>query len=155
MRYKHISNDPFVRHRINFAYCTWDDAFTENELNDIESYCETFDVEKGTTFDQDKTLKDIRKSKIAWFTKHEHPKLHHLFNKLNMVIEKINDDYYNYDLNGYSNIQYTTYNGDEQCEYGYHVDMHTGPNIEESQLKYGDCRKLSMSLIVFILFYGV
>ena len=148
MRYKHISNAPFERHRVSFPYCIWDDAFTEDELNDIEKYCETFDMEKGLTFAPDKELADIRKSKISWFSKSEHPKLYNLFNKLNLVIEKINDDYYNYDLNGYSSIQYTTYNGDELGHYGYHIDMHNGPNMEEPQLKYGDTRKLSLSLIL-------
>ena len=144
-RYQKISNTPFVRHRVSFPYCTWDNALTENELNDIESYCETFDTKKGTTFDPDG---GVRKSKVSWFSKVEHPKLHHLFNTLNVVIEKINDDYYNYDLNGYSTIQYTTYNGDEQGQYGYHIDMHTGSDMEELQLKYGESRKLSISLIL-------
>jgi PKHD-type hydroxylase len=151
MRYKHISNTPFERHRVSFPYCIWDDAFTEDELNDIENYCETFDKEKGLTFDPDEELNklsDIRKSKIAWFTKSKHLKLHNLFNKLNLVIEKINDDYYNYDLNGYDTIQYTTYDANELGHYAYHVDMHSGPHMEEPQLKYGDSRKLSVSLIL-------
>jgi PKHD-type hydroxylase len=144
-RYSRISNTPFIRHRVTFPYCIMDKAFTENELNDIESYCESFNMEKGliTT-----SQNNVRKSKIGWFDRNEHPKLHHLFDTLNLVIEKINDDYYNYDLNGYANIQYTTYNGDELGHYGYHVDMYSGPDIEEFQLKYGDSRKLSLSLIL-------
>jgi PKHD-type hydroxylase len=148
MRYKHISNTPFERHRVSFPYCIWDDAFTEDELNDIENYCETFDKEAGKVFDTDESYVGVRKSKIAWFEKYKHPKLHYLFNTLNLVIEKINDDYYNYDLNGYSTIQYTTYNADELGQYGYHIDMHSGPDMEEPQLKYGDSRKLSLSLIL-------
>ena len=148
MRYKHISNSPFERQRVSFPYCVWDGAFKEDELNDIENYCETFDTQSGQVFDPDKLLTDIRKSKIGWFSKNEHPKLHHLFNTLNLVIEKINDDYYNYDLNGYSSIQYTTYNGDELGHYGYHIDMYTGTNIEDPQLKYGESIKISLSLIL-------
>jgi PKHD-type hydroxylase len=148
MKYKRINNTPWVRHRVNYPYCTWDGAFTEEELNDIENYCETFDKETAKVFDPIKDLDKIRKSKVAWFNKFEHPKLHSFFNTLNLVIEQVNEDYYNYDLNGYSNIQYTTYDGDELGQYGYHIDMHTGNVMEDEHLKYGESRKLSLSLIL-------
>ena len=157
MSYKRISNNPFDRHRISFPFCTWDGAFTEDELNDIENYCETFDQVSskvsGKISDQgsDELLSDVRKSKVAWFQKNQHPKLDHLFDKLNLVIEKVNDDYYNYDLNGYGIIQYTTYSGDKLDHYDYHVDMHIGNDLEahgDIWLKYGDTRKLSLSLIL-------
>ena len=150
MRYKRISNDPFTRHRVSYPFCTWDSAFSEDELNDIENYCDTFDQASSRVSDKisDELLSDVRKSKVTWFQKNQHPKLHHLFDKLNLVIEKVNDDYYNYDLNGYGTIQYTTYNGDDLDHYEYHVDMHTGNDLEDMWLKYGDSRKLSLSLIL-------
>jgi PKHD-type hydroxylase len=150
MRYKHISNNPFDRHRINYPFCTWDGAFSEDELNDIENYCDNFDS-ASSKVSGNELLSNHRKSKIAWFQKNQHSKLHLLFDKLNLVIEKINDEYYNYDLNGYPVIQYTTYNGNELDHYEYHVDMHIGNNIEshgDIWLKYGDTRKLSLSLIL-------
>jgi len=149
MKYRHISNEPFQRHRVTFPYCTWDDAFTEDELNDIENYCETFDKEPGEIFSSDvQTVDDLRKSKIAWFTKSGHKPLHEFFNRLNSVIEKINEDFYNFDLNGYSDIQYTSYYAEEGGKYDYHIDMSTGNKISDNLLKYGDTRKLSMSLIL-------
>jgi PKHD-type hydroxylase len=129
-------------------YCYWDNAFTEDELNDIEKYCDSFNAESALLRNQDAPLDDVRKSKVYWFERENHPALDNLFNKLNLVIEKINDDYYNYDLNGYSSIQYTTYSGDELGQYDYHIDMFVGSNIDETQLKYGDSRKLSLSLIL-------
>jgi PKHD-type hydroxylase len=148
MSYKRISNDPFQRHRVTFPYCTWDDAFTEDELNDIENYCETFDKQTAKVNNDIKNLDKIRKSKVAWFNIGEHPKLHNLFNKLNVVIEQINENYYNFDLNGYSFVQYTTYDAKENGEYDYHIDMHTGNKLEDYHLKYNDTRKLSLSLIL-------
>ena len=146
MRYKRISNDPFVRHRIIHSSYYWDNAFTEEQLNDIENYCETFDKQTATASDNDDGK--LRKSKIAWFHKNEHPKLHYFFNLLNLTIEQVNEDFYNFDLNGYSSVQYTSYDAEENGEYGYHIDIHTGPDMEDAHLKYGDTRKLSLSLIL-------
>ena len=148
-RYSKISNTPFIRHRVTMPYCYWDNAFTEDELNDIEKYCDSFSAEPAQLIqNQDASLGDVRKSKVYWFEREKHLALDNLFNKLNLAIEKINDDYYNYDLNGYSSIQYTTYSGDELGHYDYHIDMSIGYNIDETQLKYGDSRKLSLSLIL-------
>jgi PKHD-type hydroxylase len=148
-RYNKISNTPFIRHRVTMPYCYWDNAFTEDELNDIEKYCDSFNAESAQLLrNQDASLGDVRKSKVYWFERENHLALDNLFNKLNLAIEKINDDYYNYDLNGYSSIQYTTYSGDELGQYDYHIDMSMGSNIDETQLKYGDSRKLSLSLIL-------
>ena len=148
MKYKRINNTPFIRHRVFYPFCTWDDAFTEDELNEIENYCETFDKETAKVFDPTKDLDDIRKSKVAWFSKFQHPKLHYFFDRLNLIIEKINEDYYNYDLNGYSQIQYTTYDEKENGEYGYHIDMHSGETMDDEHMKYSEARKLSLSLIL-------
>ena len=148
-RYSKISNTPFIRHRVTMPYCYWDNAFTEDELNNIEKYCDSFNAEPAQLLrNQDASLGDVRKSKVYWFERENHLALDNLFNKLNLAIEKINDDYYNYDLNGYSSIQYTTYSGDELGQYDYHIDMSMGSNTDETQLKYGDSRKLSLSLIL-------
>ena len=145
MRYKRISNEPFARHRIIHPSYYWDNAFTEEQLNDIENYCETFDKQTATASGDDGKL---RKSKIAWFQKNEHPKLHYFFNLLNLTIERVNEDFFNYDLNGYSSIQYTTYDEEENGQYGYHIDMSTGNDLNDVVLKYHEIRKLSMSLIL-------
>jgi len=149
MRYNRISNTPFFRHRVTMPYCWWDGAFTEDELNDIEKYCDSFSADNAELlYNQTEPMPDIRKSKVAWFVREKHLALNNLFNKLNLSIERINDEYYNYDLNGYDHIQYTTYNGDELDHYEYHIDMAMDSNIDGDELKYGDTRKLSLSLIL-------
>ena len=148
MKYKRVSNTPFIRHRIFYPYCNWDEAFTEDELNDIENYCETFDKETAKVFDPSQDFDEIRKSKIAWFERHGHDSLHNLFDRLNLITEKVNEDFYNFDLNGYTSIQYTSYHGEEKGEYGYHIDMHTGSKMEDDHLKYSETRKLSIVLFM-------
>ena len=147
MRYNTISNEPFVRHRITPLYCYLDNIFSEEELILIEEYCDEFERIDGGAGGG---INSLRKSKVKFFEKHEHSELIFLFNKLNNTIWNLNGQYYNFDLNGYSYIQYTTYNGEELGEYGYHIDMHTGSygNTDDNMLRYGDTRKLSLSLIL-------
>ena len=144
MRYNTISNEPFVRHRITFPYCYLDNAFSEEELILIEEYCDKFERIDGGVGGGG-GINSIRKSKVKFFEKHEHSELIFLFNKLNNAIWNLNGQYYNFDLNGYSFIQYTTYNGEELSEYGYHIDMHTGIGNTDDNV---DTRKLSLSLIL-------
>jgi PKHD-type hydroxylase len=147
MKYKSISNEPFIRHRITFPYCYQDDVFNEEELTLIENYCDKFEKHDGIAGGD---ISSIRKSKVKFFTKHEHSELNFLFDKINSVIWNINEQYYNYDLNGYGSLQYTNYNGEELGKYGYHIDMHTGmyDNPDDDLLLYGDTRKLSVVLFV-------
>jgi len=149
MTYKSISNNPFIRHRITFPYCYHDDAFSEEELISIENYCEKFEKQDGVAGGDDSA--SIRKSKVKFFTRHEHSELNFLFDKFNSMIWTINEQYYNYNLNGYSSLQYTSYNGEDLGKYGYHIDMHTGiydDNPNDDSLKYGDTRKLSLVLFL-------
>lgn len=149
MRYKYISNEPYVRHRITFPYCYVDNAFTDVELDTIENYCETFDKEKAKTFSMENS-QSLRTSKVAWFNRQQHPDLNILFDKLNQSIENLNNNYYNFDLNGYHTIQYTHYDGDELGTYGYHIDMNIGKYEDENNSLsiFGDTRKLSLSLFL-------
>lgn len=146
-RYQKISNTPFIRHKMTTPYCYWDDAFTENELVDIEKYCENFEKFDGIETNEDGSPK-IRKSKVQFFNKYDSPELNFLFDRLNQLIWTINDDYYNFELNGYESIQYTLYDGDELGEYGYHMDMITGDSIKKDGFLSVDTRKLSLSLIL-------
>ena len=146
-RYDKISNTPFLRQRVTMPYCYWDGAFTENELMDIEKYCENFEKSDGEESISEGIAK-IRKSKIKFFEKHNSPELNLVFDKFNYLISNINDNYYNFELNGYEFIQYTQYNGDEFGEYGYHMDMITGNAVNADAFLRSDTRKLSLSLIL-------
>jgi PKHD-type hydroxylase len=128
-------------------YCYWDGAFTESELVDIEKYCENFEKFDGEESTAEGFTK-IRKSKVKFFNKSDSPELNSLFDKFNYLIWSINDDYYNFELNGYDSIQYTQYNGDDSGEYGYHIDMMTGDSIKKNEFLSGDTRKLSVVLFL-------
>jgi PKHD-type hydroxylase len=144
MTYKKISNTPYDRNSVFNPYCYWDNAFTDDELNLIENYCMQFETEIANTFSSENG-NSVRKSKVKFLYKIEDPQFSFVFDRLNFVIEQINENYYNFDLNGYNKIQYTEYDSSEFAEYGYHIDMQTGNCFN---LHHGETRKLSLSLIL-------
>jgi PKHD-type hydroxylase len=69
-----------------------------------------------------------------------------LFEKINSVIEKINEEYYNFDLNGYDYIQYSEYNSEIAGHYNAHIDL-TTDIIPGSNYDFLT-RKLSFSIML-------
>lgn len=143
MTYTTLYNDPYRRARITHAWSYWDDAFTEEELNMLIAWCDDQGTERGTTFsgDQDITEK-VRKSNIKFHMRNQETSW--IFDKLNFVIQSINEMYYNFNLNGYETFQYTTYDAAELGEYNWHMDMGFGHMPQNMH----DTRKLSLTLML-------
>jgi PKHD-type hydroxylase len=138
--YKDISNNPEERICTTYSWAYWDNAFSEEELKTLEEYCQIQQTEKATvvgTNDISETEK-IRKSKVKFHSKNEQNAW--FFNRVNQITQAINESYYNYNLNGYSDFQYTEYHGNESGEYTWHMDMLHGQN------KFHMTRKLSLVL---------
>jgi PKHD-type hydroxylase len=96
----------------------------------------------GATFGS-KSKEDIEKDRVSNVKFHTRSsETAWIFDKLNFVIQAINEQYYNFHLNGYYQFQYTTY--DPNGRYDWHTDISFGKN-------YGldaEPRKLSMSLLL-------
>jgi predicted 2-oxoglutarate/Fe(II)-dependent dioxygenase YbiX len=89
-------------------------------------------------------IESVRKSKVHFFNYVQETKW--LFEKINRTIESANEDYYNFDLNGYDSIQYSEYRAEDNGHYGYHIDfMHD--SIPQSEYDYMT-RKLSFSILL-------
>jgi len=140
-----IYNNPTQRAAYTYPWAYWDDCFTEEDLNNVIKYCESFDLKMGTTGDLTEENKEkiekIRKSQVNF---HERtPDNAWIFNKINFILQNINEMYYGFDLNGYSFFQYTTYNvGDN---YTWHMDTFMG---DEVSADLGGIRKLSLTLLL-------
>ena len=81
---------------------------------------------------------NLRKSNIKFFNfKNGAGLADWIFFRLNTVIEGINNQYYNFDLNGYDHFQYTVYRGTEKGKYDFHMDTTMNENKTDN-----DCRKL-------------
>ena len=127
--YKNILNAPFERATVTFPWVYWDGAFTSEELDQIVQSFEEKTLEDSTiigTKDPSEVEK-VRISKVRFFELNE--KTAWLFYRFNDVIEKLNDRFYNYNLNGYETIQYTTYDGTNGGKYDWHQDMTHGTPV--------------------------
>lgn len=142
MTYSEISNEPLQRERHTYSHVWWDGAFTEEELKEIDKIFSSFQLENGSTFGVDdlETTKRIRKSKIHFVYKDETTKW--IFDRFNFVIKSLNDQYYNFDLNGYESIQYTVYDAENEGKYDWHMDMLLG--IDDKYFSNHSTRKLSI-----------
>ena len=144
MKYSTIYNNPSARATVTYPWTYWDGAFTDEEIERINKYCESLQLINATTIgagDYTEEAEKIRKSHICWIRKNDES--FWLFERLNFILQNSNEQYYNFDLNGYDAIQYTEYNEEEKGNYGWHMDMCMDTNIG-----YGETRKLSLTLLL-------
>jgi PKHD-type hydroxylase len=136
--YNKIYNSPEERSRIVYPYCYRDDTFAEQELDNMCQYfsqCELGEATVGSAQIEEK----IRRSKVCFFYRDDYT--FPIFDRLNGVIEDMNDRFYNFNLNGYDSFQYTEYLHEEKGEYDFHMDTFFGDRSGDKQF---EMRKLSV-----------
>lgn len=139
MIYKTISNSPSLRRKLTHSYVCWNDAFDINELNKIQEICQEFPLQQSLIFgDESVKTETYRNSEHYFFEKNETTEW--VFNRFNFVIQSLNNQFYNFDLNGYNKIQYTVYDSQKQGYYNWHTDMYIG----SENIDLDDTRKLSL-----------
>ena len=122
-----ISNDPFSIRRISNKYAWWKGAFNTNELNEIERYCGNRELSRGSIFsDRSKDSESFEvsteyRSSYVNFLKRD-DETFWIFDRFNDIADKLNQQFFQFDLYGYDAIQYTTYDGSEQGQYDWHMD---------------------------------
>lgn len=120
-------------------------AFSEEEIDLIVNSLHDEKTEQGqigTSETETETLLKYRSSNITFIN---YSKKHSwIFEKFNKIIQTVNEEYYNFDLNGYDFIQYSVYDSNQKGHYDYHIDLMLDlvPQKEYDFL----CRKLSFSL---------
>jgi PKHD-type hydroxylase len=151
--YRKLTNDVYARKTITNSYTYWDDAFNPEELDKLVDYCDKFELQKGMTLgnlnkisddvevDNREPSPEVRRSDIKFLSLNEHNQW--IFERINGVIEILNDRFYNMDLYGYDSLQYTEYNSEEKGHYGFHMDSAIG-----GANAIGDTRKLSLSMFL-------
>ena len=140
--YNMIYNNPNERTKVTYSYITWNGAFTSEEIDRIVEYCDSQGTELGTTFAaEDESVKKDRDSNVKFHYPNEDTSW--IFHRLNDTIYRANQQFYNYNLNGYDSFQYTTY--DKDGRYDWHSDMAYGINERDNSIQP---RKLSLSLLL-------
>lgn len=146
MPYNAIYNDPIRRSNVTDTWVYWDDIFNTEELNGIIEFCSNNDISPGKVFNSDTNGEEvydkIRTSDVGWY--HRTTDTEWIFDRMNMVLQVMNERYYNFDLNGYDSFQYTEYDSLKSGHYDWHMDMHIG---QDSNV-FGGTRKLSMSILL-------
>jgi len=158
MNLKTIYNYPKERQRITYPWCYWDGAFTNEEVDKMCAYFDTQGVERGTTvgaIELDKDGKEIVKQEANEAVRVSNVKFYDwnpadentawIFQRMNFVIESINNQYYGFDLNGYDTFQYTEYEAHETGRYDFHTDTIFGKNVPADMT---EMRKLSITMCV-------
>jgi PKHD-type hydroxylase len=140
--YNKLTNFPLERSVITYPYCYWDDAFTDEELDEMCFYFSQHEVEQASVLSKEKPINEnIRRSKVKFFYRDEYT--FPIFDRLNYTIENLNDRFYNFVLNGYDCFQYTEYDASEKGEYNFHMDTHFG-NKQNINVDMYETRKLSI-----------
>lgn len=144
--YQKLTNDPWSRDRITQSHIYWDRAFTVDELDHLDYICSKETLEESTTFGA-KSVEEVQKhrmSKVKFFGRDQNTDW--IFRRFNEVAEMINDQFYNFNLNGYESFQYTVYYGNEQGRYDWHMDAMLGGD-RNNTLSH-ETRKLTMVLLL-------
>lgn len=130
--------------RIEHTDCYWENLFTAEELESIDEYCQTFEVEIATAGNQpyvSDSLYKIRKSHVAWIPRNDDSNW--FFSKIEAAVNKINSKYYSFDIYPLEMIQYTIYD-EEGSHYDWHWDIFVGNELDN--LKAQSQRKMSAIL---------
>ena len=143
MRYTTIYNDPVNRATISHSWAYWDNAFSAEQLEKIVEYCESKEMQYGTTFGN-KTREETEKIRISDVGFHKrNSETSWIFDICNFVLQSANEMFFGYHLNGYSSFQYTKYYAEKGGNYDWHMDMCMGSSTEDFEP-----RKLSMTLLL-------
>jgi PKHD-type hydroxylase len=147
--YRGITNQSIQRAFVTHPYAYWDETFTSDELNKIIEKCSSIALDDSKTIDGN--ISPYRTSKNNFH--HYSDETKWIFDRLNGLIDHVNNNFFNYDLNGYEFFQYAEYHAEDYGRYNYHTDISLGGrNLSERKIidSYAglETRKLSISLLL-------
>ena len=102
------------------AWAYWDKAFTPEECQKIIDYAEQFEKKDAGISNKGELNSEIRESKVVWITPDS--EINWVYQRLTNIITKLNEDYFRFDLFGFTEgFQFTEYNA-PSGHYGKHID---------------------------------
>jgi PKHD-type hydroxylase len=111
--------------RIEDSFCSWNDLFTEDEIDEIVKYCEEaprIDGQIGAGAGEKLDI-DIRKSKVSFIERNEENNW--FFSRIQAASNKLNSKFFGFDIEVLNTMQYTVYD-EEGSHYDWHWDIYTG-----------------------------
>lgn len=146
LQYDTLFNNPVERRRVTYPYVWWDNAFTEEQIEQITNTCDMEEMGPAVVYGDrsEESTREIRRSKVRFFQKEQN--VSWIFDQFNYVIQSLNNQYYNFNLNGYKAFQYTVYNSEDEGMYDWHMDTILGTELDNSWDE--DTRKLTMVMLL-------
>ncbi len=145
----------FLSHRVSLhgnvlvPYAYAEAVFNQQELAAILQMTKSMELKTGTIAQRENDElstsinEEIRTSKTAFFALNSSNRW--IFEKLDEVILAMNTEYFQMNVWGYDEIQYSEYREEDSGEYKWHMDTNfSSKNLEPSN----GMRKLSMSLLL-------
>ena len=119
-------------------------VLSDKAIKVIDSYISERREQSGEVLTADASAnsdtekRKLRISNILWINSGD-DETKHLFNNIADVVNKVNEQYFNYNLYALENLQYSVYYGDENGHYDWHID-----GLHKDTSKY--VRKVSFSI---------
>lgn len=133
-----LSNNVIEFSETTFYWSYLDNLFNSEELKKIIKYGSSKNLQNT------QSLKEKNNNNPQWFKTPYNEENSWFWNKFSDGIEYLNNKYYNYNVWGFDNIQYTEYNKQNRGNYPWHTDMCFGKHTEKQM----SLRKLSAVLLL-------
>lgn len=146
--YKNLVNNTHERATKTYEFVWWHEAFSNEEIENIQVFCERSELEDSTTIGSTskEQVEKVRKSKVKFFNKNCETEW--IFDRFNNIISSLNESYYNFNLNGYESFQYTVYDGGYKGKYDWHMDTCLGNSIDDMSSNTRETRKLTAIMLL-------
>ena len=119
----------------NQNFVTWENGFSEEELDTLEAYCDGLAVDTATVAG-DGDIQGIRESKVGWIKLNEDTTW--FYDRMAYIARQLNAQFYRFDLTGFvEDMQFTVYESSNKSFYEWHIDSGHSTDVP---------RKLSMAL---------
>lgn len=110
-----------------------ENQFTDNEILIIKAIAKKLPKEKSTVGNKNKENDDYRKSTTTWININDSTSW--IYKKLTNLVNQVNSEYFNFDLNCISTLQFTEYYCDDNM-YKPHIDSLCTSNPENRKLTF-------------------
>ncbi len=146
MKLNTIVNNPKERRKSTPYHIYWYNTFTEDELVSIENLFDSYERERASITGAETgsdVAEQIRKSEVAFVVRDDNTSW--IFDRFNLAINSMNNEFYGFDLNGYEKIQYTVYDSSYQGKFNWHMDTIMGGMPADS---FDETRKLTLIMLL-------
>lgn len=110
---------PAVLRDPTIPFTTWHDAFSVEELERIENYCDSLELKEAAISGPRDS--EIRVSQTGWICNNAETEW--FYDRMAFVARKLNAEFYNFNLSGFvEDMQYTVFQGNEAGHYTWHID---------------------------------